>query len=84
MGWNALNFTQRDNPLFADMPDPSYVYFVHGYHAKPIDESVIAAMADYDGPFCAAVHHANVHATQFHPEKSQRVGLKILQNFCTL
>jgi len=84
MGWNALDFVGDDHPLFADMSEPSYVYFVHGYHAQPADASVVAATADYDGPFCAAVHHANVHATQFHPEKSQRVGLKILQNFCEL
>ncbi len=81
MGWNALRFEQRRNPLFAGLVEPSYVYFVHSYHAAPADAAVVAARADYAGPFCAAVRQANVFATQFHPEKSQRVGLSILHNF---
>ena len=84
MGWNALAFTQRDNPLFAGLADGCFVYFVHSYLAQPADASVTAATADYAGPFCAAVRKANVFATQFHPEKSQRVGLKMLENFTSL
>ncbi|MFA7236419.1 MAG: imidazole glycerol phosphate synthase subunit HisH [Phycisphaeraceae bacterium] len=84
MGWNALSFTQRDNPLFAGLADGCFVYFVHSYFAQPADAATTAATADYAGPFCAAVRKANIFATQFHPEKSQRVGLKMLENFARL
>jgi glutamine amidotransferase len=84
MGWNALQFTQADNPLFAGLQPPSHVYFVHSYYARPLDTSVVAATADYAEPFCAAVRQANVFATQFHPEKSQRVGQTILRNFAEM
>ena len=84
MGWNSLNFTQPENPLFKGLDGGCHVYFVHAFYARPADSSVVAATADYDGPFCAAVQQANVFATQFHPEKSQKVGLKILENFTKL
>jgi glutamine amidotransferase len=84
MGWNALRLTQPDNPLFAGLGDGAHVYFVHSYYARPTDPSVVAATADYDGPFCAAARQANVFATQFHPEKSQRIGLTILRNFIAM
>ncbi len=80
MGWNRLSFPRR-TPLFADLPGEPAVYFVHGYYAQPDGEGVIAATADYGRPFCAAVARDNIVATQFHPEKSQRVGLKMLSNF---
>ncbi|MEM8738313.1 MAG: imidazole glycerol phosphate synthase subunit HisH [Planctomycetota bacterium] len=83
MGWNRLEDT-GDSPLFAGLGPAPYAYFVHGYHCVPADPAVVAAAADYGGRFCAAVHHGNVWATQFHPEKSQRVGLRILQNFGAL
>jgi glutamine amidotransferase len=57
------------------------VYFVHGYHVTPADESVVATTTDYGRPFVSSVRRENVMATQFHPEKSQKVGLQILHNF---
>ena len=80
MGWNALRF-RTPAPLFRGLPEGSAVYFVHSYYAKPADEGVIAAEADYPTPFTAAVWKDNILATQFHPEKSQRVGLTMLKNF---
>jgi glutamine amidotransferase len=87
MGWNTLNWTRPD-PLFATLPDQPAVYFVHSYYvqpdAAPTQPSLTIAEADYGGPFCAAVQHNNIWATQFHPEKSQRIGMKILSNFAAL
>ena len=84
MGWNPLRLTRPDCPLFRGLPADPAVYFVHGYHAVPADPGVVAAEADYPGPFCAAVWRGNVFATQFHPEKSQKVGLRMLRNFAGL
>jgi glutamine amidotransferase len=83
MGWNQLD-VRRPSPLFKDLPDKAGVYFVHGYHVVPADESVIATTTDYGRPFVSSVWRDNVMATQFHPEKSQRVGLKILANFAAM
>ena len=81
MGWNTLKIVQPDCVLFEDLPAEAAVYFVHGYHAQAADERNVAATADYGFPLCAAVWRGNVFATQFHPEKSQAVGLKMLANF---
>jgi glutamine amidotransferase len=83
MGWNHLD-VKRPSPLFRDLPAGSAVYFVHGYHVVPDDPNVIATTTDYGRPFVSSVWRDNVMATQFHPEKSQRVGLKILSNFAAL
>ena len=83
MGWNALRF-RKPSPLFAGLPDESAVYFVHSYYAAPKDPDVVAAEADYPTPFAAALWRDNVFATQFHPEKSQQVGLTMLRNFARL
>jgi glutamine amidotransferase len=80
MGWNQLAI-QRPAPLFEGVPSGESVYFVHSYYVEPEDPSVVAATADYGLSFCAAVWRDNVMATQFHPEKSQQVGLRILKNF---
>jgi glutamine amidotransferase len=81
MGWNTITW-RRDDPLFAGLGQGAAVYFVHGYYAKPADNgAATSAVCDYGGPFCASVWRDNLWATQFHPEKSQRVGLKILSNF---
>lgn len=80
MGWNSLDF-QGENKLFAGLADQSQVYFVHGYYCNPTDMSVAIAMTDYGSPFCSSLQQDNLWATQFHPEKSQRVGLKMLENF---
>ena len=80
MGWNQLAI-QQPAPLFEGVPSGESVYFVHSYYVEPEDPSVVAATADYGLTFCAAVWRDNVMATQFHPEKSQQVGLRILKNF---
>jgi glutamine amidotransferase len=84
MGWNTLALTQPKCPLFAGLPAHPAVYFVHSYFAVPNDGAITAATADYPGPFTAAIWRDNVFATQFHPEKSQRVGMQMLKNFATL
>jgi len=85
MGWNALDLDRPDAPIFAGLtPADRSVYFVHGYHCRPTDRSWVAATADYGGPVVAAVWRDNVMATQFHPEKSQAVGLRMLENFARL
>jgi glutamine amidotransferase len=84
MGWNTLRFTRPGCPLFRDLPADPAVYFVHSFFAAPADRTLTVAEADYPDPFCAAVWRDNVVATQFHPEKSQRVGLQMLKNFAEL
>jgi imidazole glycerol-phosphate synthase subunit HisH len=83
MGWNQLDF-KRPSPLFKDLPSGAGVYFVHGYHVVPEDPGVIATTTDYGRPFVSSIWRDNIMATQFHPEKSQRVGLKILANFAQI
>lgn len=83
MGWNAVHW-EKPMPLFRGLDDGSYVYFVHSYHVCPANASVIAGTADYGGRFVAAIAQDNVMATQFHPEKSQKVGMTMLANFATL
>jgi len=83
MGWNALRLNSNC-PLFSGLNDGDSVYFVHSYFAVPEDRSIIAAEADYPAPFTAAVWRDNVFATQFHPEKSQSVGLTMLRNFAEI
>ena len=84
IGWNQLEIARPDCPLFKDISNGSYVYFVHSFFPKPIDETVIATRTTYGEPFASSVWKDNVFATQFHPEKSQAVGLKLLENFVTL
>lgn len=83
MGWNQLEI-KRPSPLMKDLPEKPGVYFVHGYHVVPDDESVIATTTDYGQPFVSSIWRDNIVATQFHPEKSQKVGLKILANFAAI
>ena len=80
MGWNTLQPT-RPHALLKDVPADASVYFVHSYYVRPRDESVIAARTDYGIPFTSMIARGNLVATQFHPEKSQKVGLKLLDNF---
>ena len=80
MGWNSLTF-QQEHPILKDVAPGSHVYFVHSYHVVPTDPSVIAATSDHGGPFVAMIAKGNLTATQFHPEKSQKVGLQLLKNF---
>jgi len=79
-GWNQVE-AQNDATLFAGIPSGSYVYFNHSYYCHPREPSDISAMTDYGLSYACAVERANVFGVQFHPEKSQWVGLKILENF---
>jgi glutamine amidotransferase len=83
MGWNRVRRTAlgASDPLLRGVPDDAYVYFVHSYYVAPTDAGVVALECDYDGPFTAAVRLGNLFACQFHPEKSQQIGLTILRNF---
>jgi glutamine amidotransferase len=83
MGWNRGTFKRRA-PVLEGLADNTYFYFVHSYYVVPADPSVVAIEADYGHPFCAAVWQDNLFATQFHPEKSQAEGLKLLKNFAEL
>jgi glutamine amidotransferase len=83
MGWNQLDIARRP-PVLKDIERGTYVYFVHSYYVKPQDADVIATTTDYGGQFCSMIWKDNVVASQFHPEKSQAHGLKILRNFASL
>ena len=83
MGWNQLS-TKKPSPILRGIPADASVYFVHSFHVVPADESIIATTTDYGRPFVSSIWRDNVMATQFHPEKSQRVGLQILSNFAGL
>ena len=80
MGWNQLRIRQPA-PMLVDTLDGSAVYFVHSYFVVPKDTRIIATETDYPTPFASAIWHENVFATQFHPEKSQKVGLAMLRRF---
>lgn len=80
MGWNRVHQTQQ-HPLWRGIPDDEWFYFVHSYYAAPADEGLIQGTATHGLPFTAALGRANVFATQFHPEKSQKAGLRLLSNF---
>ena len=81
MGWNRLRVTHDREPLLAGVPQDAYVYFVHSYHAVPDDKGLVALEADHGIPITAAIRKDNLFACQFHPEKSQTIGLQILRNF---
>lgn len=83
MGWNELEIVGQP-ALLKDIPDGSHFYFVHSYHVVPKEESVIAARSTHGEKFVAMIAQDNLFATQFHPEKSQRLGLKLLKNFAEL
>ncbi len=84
MGWNRVRRpagAAGDCPLLAGVPDDSFFYFVHSYYADPSDRSAVALETDYGRPFASMIWRERLFATQFHPEKSQAVGLKLLENF---
>lgn len=83
MGWNQANVRQR-SPVLDGIAAGTHFYFVHSYYVVPADESVIAVEVNYHRPFCAMIQRGNLFATQFHPEKSQSEGLKLLRNFANL
>lgn len=80
MGWNSISIKRRA-PALQDVPDNSNVYFVHSFHVVPDDKSVIATTTSYGFEFVSSVWKDNIFATQFHPEKSQALGLSILKRF---
>jgi glutamine amidotransferase len=84
IGWNQVNLVGRDCPLYRNIPDGSHFYFVHSFFPKPEDGSIVAARTAYGENFASSVWKDNVYATQFHPEKSQKVGLHLLRNFVAL
>ncbi len=83
MGWNNCQIRRRA-PVLKGIAEGTHVYFVHSYYVVPADPSIVAIESDYGGPFCAAVWRENLFATQFHPEKSQDQGLRMLKNFAEL
>ena len=83
MGWNSLQITPGAK-LFAGIEEGAYVYFVHSYHLKAADETIVAASTEYAAHIHASVERGNVFACQFHPEKSSAVGMQILRNFIRL
>ncbi|MFO1397977.1 MAG: imidazole glycerol phosphate synthase subunit HisH [Burkholderiales bacterium] len=80
MGWSRVH-QARPHPLWAGIEDGARFYFAHSYYPVPADSSVTVGTVDYPVPFTCAIARANIFATQFHPEKSQRAGLKLLANF---
>jgi imidazole glycerol-phosphate synthase subunit HisH len=83
MGWNQL-LVKKPSGLVRDLPPGANVYFVHSYHVVPADPSIVATTTEYGEEFVSSIWRENILATQFHPEKSQKVGLQILANFATL
>ena len=83
MGWNQLQFRKR-SPVLNGVEDGAHFYFVHSYYVVPRDRSVIATETDYGAPFCSSIWRDNLYAAQFHPEKSQSSGLRLLKNFAEL
>jgi imidazole glycerol-phosphate synthase subunit HisH len=84
MGWNTLRIRQPSCPLLQGVQDGSFVYFVHSYYCQPREAGLVCTSTEYGVEFCSMLWSGNVFATQFHPEKSQAVGLTILENFVGL
>lgn len=84
IGWNEVHFEKPDCPILEGIESGSHFYFVHSFYPQPADASIIATRTTYGDKFASAVWRDNVFATQFHPEKSQRVGLQLLENFVKL
>ena len=83
MGWNNVE-VKPSHPLFDSVPNQSYFYFVHSYYVVPEDRATVATTTNYGIEFVSGIHHENIHAFQFHPEKSQQLGLTVLKNFSRL
>lgn len=81
MGWNTVKLLRPDHPVFSGVPQDSHFYFVHSYYPDPESPETTAAVSDYGLRFCCAVAHGTLVATQFHPEKSGAVGLRLYANF---
>ena len=83
MGWNQVEFRRRP-PLFDGVDEGTHFYFVHSYYVVPQDDAVVATETDYARPFCSSIWRDRLFAVQFHPEKSQAAGLRLLKNFAEL
>ena len=83
MGWNSINIA-HPNPVLNDIAPEAYVYFVHSYYVEPVETKIICTETTYGIPFVSSVAYENIFACQFHPEKSQRIGLQLLRNFGAL
>ena len=81
IGWNNLTIVKRASNLLKGIPQDSWVYFVHSYHIQPEDKNLIAAIADYGSILPVVIERSNLFGTQFHPEKSGKVGAQIVKNF---
>jgi glutamine amidotransferase len=81
MGWNELTLRRPDHPLFAGIDGQAHAYFLHSYHFVPEDAGVVAATTEYGGALVALVAQGNIAGAQFHPEKSQAAGLRLIANF---
>ncbi len=81
IGWNQVRILRPDCPLYRGIPDGAYFYFVHSFYPAPTDESMVATRTEYGDDFASSIWRGNVFATQFHPEKSQENGLRLLRNF---
>ena len=84
IGWNQIEIVQPECPIFKGVENGSHVYFVHSFYPQPEDGSIVACRTTYGVEFASAIWRENVYATQFHPEKSQKVGMTILENFVKL
>jgi glutamine amidotransferase len=84
MGWNQIKIKKVNCPLFKDFPEAGEVYFCHSYYPQPDDSGIVAASTEYVNDFASIIWQDNIYATQFHPEKSQAMGQKILKNFVNL
>ncbi len=83
IGWNEINIL-KDSRIFKDIKDKSHMYFVHSYEFVPNDKNIVSATTDYSSNHVCAVEKDNIFGTQFHPEKSDKIGLKIIDNFINL
>lgn len=81
IGWNPIEIVKPECPLYRGIQSGSYVYFVHSFYPQPVDQAIVATRTEYGDVFASSVWRDNVFATQFHPEKSQDVGLRLLKNF---
>ena len=84
IGWNQAEITNNKCPLFKGIDNNAFFYFVHSYYVRPKDKEIIAACTDYGGRFTSMVWKDNIYAVQYHPEKSQAIGLQFLKNFLAI
>ncbi len=81
IGWNQVQPSRENLPIFEHIPPASYFYFLHSYYVEPLDQAGVAATTDYGSPYCSVIATERVWGTQFHPEKSGEMGLQMLRNF---